>query len=46
VEELHDKSMDGKSLVFSQFNGMLDKIGEGLRPTKHKIHTGSMAAHR
>jgi SNF2 family DNA or RNA helicase len=30
VEELHDKSMDGKSLVFSQFNGMLDKIGEGL----------------
>jgi SNF2 family DNA or RNA helicase len=30
VEELQDKSMDGKSLVFSQFNGMLDKIGEGL----------------
>jgi SNF2 family DNA or RNA helicase len=30
VEELRDKSTDGKSLVFSQFNGMLDKIGEGL----------------
>ncbi len=30
LEELLDKSNDGKSLIFSQFNGMLDKIGDAL----------------
>jgi hypothetical protein len=37
--------MDGKSLVFSQFNGMLDKIGEGLDQQNIK-YIGSMAALR
>lgn len=30
IEELTDKTIESKALVFSQFNGMLDKIGEAL----------------